>query len=156
MPIIVNGTTINDYSPGVNVNGTAMQEVYINGTKVWARYPYPVGTTIFTYSWGPGNNIDGFRTSTYPTYPLAFASAPFYTQGGGSPDSTLRFTLSSGFIVSFYSQAEYGTQTMNTGTTGGTYNIFVGNTVSGLSGTNITLPGSGNGSSSFTVKYIGN
>jgi len=33
MPIIVNGTTINDYSPGVNVNGTAMQEVYINGTK---------------------------------------------------------------------------------------------------------------------------
>lgn len=156
MPIIVNGTTINDYFPGVNVNGTAMQEVYINGTKVWARYPYPVGTTIFTYSWGPGSNINNFKTSTYPTYPLAFASEPFYTQGGGSPDSTLRFTLFSGFIVSFYSQAEYGTQTMNTGTTGGTYNIFVGNTVSGLSGTNITLPGSGNGSSSFTVKYIGN
>jgi len=45
---------------------------------------------------------------------------------------------------------------MNTGTTGGTYNIFVGFTVSGLNGTNITVPGAGNGSSSFTVKYIGN
>jgi len=155
MPIIVNGTTtITNYFPGVNVNGTAMQEVYINNTKVWSRYPYPVGTTIFTYT--VSGNINNFITSIYPTYPLAFASAPFYTQGGGSPDSRIQFTLFSGFIVSSYTQSEYGTQTMNTGTTGGTYSIFLGSTVTGLSGTNITLPGSGNGSSSFTVKYIGN
>jgi hypothetical protein len=156
MSIIVDGTTINNYYPGVNVNGTAMTEVYVDGTKVWSRYPYPVGTTIFTYSWSAGSNINNFITSTYATYPLAFASTPYYTQGSGSPDSTIRFVLFSGFIVSFYHQDEHGNQTMNTGTTGGTYNLYVGRTVTGLSGTNITLPGSGNNGSYFTVKYIGN
>ena len=148
MPIIVNGTTISDYQAGVNVNGTAMTEVYINGTKVWTRYPYPVGTTIFTYSWSAGGNINDFLTSIYTTYPLAFASTPYYTAGGGSPDSVLQFTLADGFQVSSYTQAQKGTQAPY-GSIGGTFGIWVGRTVTGLSD-------SGNGGSSFTVKYVGN
>lgn len=148
MPIIVDGTTIADYSAGVNVNGTAMTEVYINGTKVWTRYPYPIGTTIYTYSWSNGSNINNFITSIYASYPLAFASAPYYIQGSGNPDSRIQFTLAAGFQVSSYTQAQFGT-TAPYGSIGGTFVVFVGNTVSGLNG-------SGNGGSSFTVKYVGN
>lgn len=159
--IVVNGsTTINDYYPGVNFNGTNIEEVYFNGSKIWTRYPYPVGTTIFTYSWGAGGNIDNFRTTYYSNYPLVFASQPYYTQGSGSPDSQLRFELFSGFQVSYYHQDEYGDDTdgAGAGNTGGLYSIWVGNTVSGLSGITYPLskPGSGNGGSYFTVKYVGN
>lgn len=159
--IVINGTTtINDYYPGVNVNGTNITEVYFNGTKIWTRYPYPVGTEIFTYSWGAGGNIDNFRTTFYSTYPLVFASQPYYTQGGGGPDSNLRFTVNSGFQVSYYHQDEYGDDTDGSGpgNTGGTYNLFVGNTVSGASDLTygFSKPGAGNGGSYIKVKYVGN
>lgn len=160
MPIIVNGTTINDYSAGVNVNGVAMQEVYINGTKVWSRYPYPIGTTVFTYSWNAGSNINNFITSIYATYPLAFAGAPFYTKGGGAPDSDLRFTLASGFQVSSSSNSERGTDSdgAGPGNFGGTWQLGAYRTFTGIIGITFPLSPStfGNGSTSFTVKYIGN
>jgi hypothetical protein len=160
MPIIVNGTTINDYSPGVTVDGVAMEAVNINGVRVWTRYPYPIGTTVFTYSWGAGANINNFITSIYATYPLAFASAPFYTKGGGAPDSDLRFTLASGFQVSSSSNSERGTDSdgAGPGNTGGEWQLGAYRTFTGIIG--ITYPLSpttfGNGSTSFTVKYIGN
>lgn len=154
------GTPINDYYPGVNFNGTNIEEVYFNGTKIWTRYPYPPGTEIFTFSWSPGNNIDSFRTSYYSNYPLVFASQPYYTQGGGNPDSSLRFTVNSGFQVSYYSQAEYGVDSNGSGpgNTGGTYSIYVGNTVTGASDLTygFSLPGSGNGGSTIKVSYYGN
>lgn len=149
MPIIVNGTTIADYSAGVNVNGTAMTEVYINGTKVWTRHPYPIGTNVFTYSWSPNGNISNFITSIYATYPLAFASAPYFTQGSGVADSVINFTLAAGFQVSSYTQAQYGTQAPY-GAVGANFNyLWMGRTVTGLQQ-------SGNGGSSFTVQYVGN
>lgn len=117
--------------------------------------PYSIGSTVFTFAWANGSNINTFITSTYATYPKAFASAPFYTQGSGAPDSVISFTLASGYIVSQYVQAQYGTQNMGTLTSGGTYSMYVGVTVSGLSGTNITLPGSGNGGSNMTISYKG-
>jgi hypothetical protein len=160
MPIIVNGTTINDYSAGVNVNGTAMQEVNVNGTRVWTRYPYPVGTTIFTYAWNAGSNINNFITSIYATYPLAFAGAPFYTKGGGAPDSDLRFTLASGFQVSSASNSERGTDPdgAGAGNFGGVWQLGAYQTFTGIIGITFPLSPStfGNGSTSFTVKYIGN
>jgi hypothetical protein len=160
MPIIVNGTTINDYSPGVNVNGTAMQEVNINGTRVWTRYPYPIGTTIFTYSWNAGNNINNFITSIYATYPLAFAGAPFYTKGSGAPDSDLRFTLASGFQVSSATNSQGGTDPdgAGAGNFGGLWQLGAYLTFTGIIGITFPLSPStfGNGSTSFTVKYIGN
>jgi hypothetical protein len=160
MPIIVNGTTINDYSAGVNVNGTAMQEVNINGTRVWTRYPYPIGTTIFTYSWNAGNNINNFITSIYATYPLAFAGAPFYTKGSGAPDSDLRFTLASGFQVSSATNSQGGTDPdgAGAGNFGGLWQLGAYLTFTGIIGITFPLSPStfGNGSTSFTVKYIGN
>ncbi len=160
MPIIVNGTTINDYSPGVNVNGTAMQEVNINGTRVWTRYPYPIGTTIFTYSWNAGDNINNFITSIYTTYPLAFAGAPFYTKGSGAPDSDMRFTLASGFQVSSATNSQGGTDPdgAGAGNFGGLWQLGAYRTFTGIIGITFPLSPStfGNGSTSFTVKYIGN
>jgi hypothetical protein len=160
MPIIVNGTTINDYSPGVSVNGTAMQEVNINGTRVWTRYPYPIGTTIFTYSWNAGDNINNFITSIYTTYPLAFAGAPFYTKGSGAPDSDMRFTLASGFQVSSATNSQGGTDPdgAGAGNFGGLWQLGAYRTFTGIIGITFPLSPStfGNGSTSFTVKYIGN
>ena len=160
MPIIVNGTTINDYSPGVNVNGTAMQEVNVNGTRVWTRYPYPIGTNIFSYGWGPGANINNFITSIYATYPLAFAGVPFYVSGGGNPDSLMQFTLASGFQVSYATNAERGTDPNGAGpgNYGGVWQIGVYRTFTGILGLTFPLSPStfGNGGTSFTVTYIGN
>ena len=36
----------------VKLNGTDMDNVYLNGTKIWTRHPYAIGTEIFTYSGG--------------------------------------------------------------------------------------------------------
>lgn len=157
MTIIVNGgSPVVDYYPGVKFNGADMQQVILNGTTVWNRYPYPPGTDVFTYTWGAGSNIAGFISAYYAAYPKAFASAPYFSQGGGSPDSRIQFTLFSGFLVSSYHQDQYGTQSIPSGTTGGSYTLYVGNTVTGLSGTNLTLPGAGNGNSNLTVRYVGN
>ena len=123
------------------------------------RHPYPIGTTIFTYSWNSGNNINNFITVTYATYPLAFASAPFYTKGGGNPDSDLRFTLAPGFQVSSSSNSERGTDSdgAGPGNTGGIWQLGAYLTFTGIVGITYPLSPStfGNGSTSFTVKYVG-
>ena len=49
----------------VKLNGTDMDNVYLNGTKIWTRHPYAIGTEIFTYSIGAGGNSDNLRTTFY-------------------------------------------------------------------------------------------
>ena len=143
------------------LNGVAMDNVYLDGVKIWTRHPYAIGTEIFTYSWGAGGNINNFISTYHATYPLAFASTPSYSQGSGSPDSTLGFTLADGFYVSYYNQDEYGTDSDGVGAsnTGGTYNIWQGNTVTGLArtggGGSLSITSSGNNGSSFKVTYSG-
>lgn len=152
--IVLNGTTVTDYNPGLVVNGVAIQEVYFNGTKYWTRYPYPPGTDVFTYSWYPGGNIDDFRTSYYSSYPLVFAAQPYYTQGGGSPDSVLQFTINSGFTVVNYHNDQRGDYANPWGGASGSGSIGMYRTFTSFSG-----PGfgqSGNGSSYFTIRYVGN
>ena len=145
----------------VKLNGTNMDNVYLNGSKIWTRHPYALGTEIFTYAWSAGGNIDNLRTTYYSNYPLAFASQPSYSSGSGSPDSTLVITLADGFYVSYYNQAEHGTDSDGVGAsnTGGTYNVWQGNTVTGLArasgGGSLSVAGSGNNGSSFIVKYSG-
>jgi hypothetical protein len=162
--ITVNGTAIDEVDDEVYFNGTAIatyKGVYLNGTRVWTKHPYTPNSVLFTYSWNNGSNINNFITDSayYAGYTDAFASAPSYTQGSGSPDSRLQFVLADGFRVSYYNQAEYGTDSdgAGAGNTGGTYRIYVGNTVSGLSGVTYSLskPGSGNGGSSFKILYEG-
>ena len=143
-------------------NGVAMDNVYLDGTKIWTRHPYAIGTEIFNVSFGAGGNCDSFISSTYSTYPLAFASQPFYNSGSsGSLDKTCRFTLNDGFYVSYYNQDELGTDSDGAGAsnTGGTYQIYIGGTVSGLShvsgGGGLSVAGSGNNGHSFKVTYSG-
>ena len=155
MSIIIDGTTIADYSAGVNVDGTAMTEVYIDGTKVWTRHPYPVGTDVFSFSWTQNGYI-GTLLSYYNTYPLVFASTPYYSYGGGYADSLLNFTLSSGFIMSYLYNAQQGGYTYSPPytVTGGAHYASVGRTVSGVSSPQRTFQG--NGGSGFTITYVGN
>ena len=123
------------------------------------RHPYPIGTTIFTYSWNAGSNINNFITTYYATYPLAFESAPYYTKGSGAPDSDLRFILASGFQVSYATNNEFGTDSdgAGPGNTGGMWTLGAYRTFTGITGQTYPLSPStfGNGSTSFTVKYIG-
>lgn len=159
-PIYINDNgTVRELSElHVNDNGTVREitEGFINdnGTirHIWSKAPYAVGTNIFTYSWANGDDISNF-SSNFSTYPLAFTSAPAFIQGSGTPDSRIQFTLASGFTISNYTQAEHGSGN-DLSRTGQTYVIFVGNTVSGLSGVP-GIAGSGNGGSSFQVRYVG-
>ena len=141
----------------VKLNGTDMDNVYLNGTKLWTRHPYAIGTEIFTYSVGAGGNSDNLRTTFFQTYPLAFDAQPNYIEGsGGAQDSRLNFNLAAGFYVSFYSQAELGTDSDGTGAsnTGGSHVLYVGGTVSGLS-SGFSISSSGNGGTTFKVTYSG-
>ena len=162
--ITFNGTAIDEVDDDVYFNGTALatyKGVYFNGTRVWTKHPYNVGEVLFTYSWNNGSNINNFITDSayYAGHTDAFASAPSYYQGSGSPDSRLQFTLADGFYVSFYSQAQAGTDSDGSGSsnTGGTYRIWVGHTVSGLEfhTYSSSVSSSGNGGSSFKISYAG-
>jgi len=146
----------------VNFNGVSMDNAYLNGVKLWTRHPYALDTLIFTVSFSAGGNCDSFISSTYSTYPLAFASQPAYTEGSsGSLDKRCQFTLNDGFYVSYYDQDELGTDSDGAGAsnTGGTYSIYIGGTVSGLShvsgGGGLSIAGSGNNGHSFKVTYSG-
>lgn len=143
MSLNVNGTIVNK----VNFNGSAVSQVIVNGATVW---PYLPGTTIFTYGWSPNGNLNTFITNTYATYPLAFVAAPYYTTGSaGTPgNQILNWTLSPGFQVSSYTQAQLGTQAPYQ-TAGFNFDyMWCGRTVTGLQQ-------SGNGSSSITVSFVG-
>jgi len=148
----------------VKLNGTNMDNVYLNGSKIWTRHPYTPGTEIFTYSWGScnsGGNIDNLRTTYYSNYPLAFASQPSYSSGSGANDSTLSITLADGFYVSYYNQTQGGTDSDGVGAsnTGGSYNVWVGQSVSGLARSSgsgsLSVGSSGNCGSTFKVTYSG-
>jgi hypothetical protein len=153
--IVFNGsTTITDYNAGVTVNGTAIQEVWFNGTKYWTRYPYPIGTDVFSFSFNPSGTLFDLN-AYYAAYPLVFSSAPYISAGNGSgyPDSTMYVPINPGFQVVNVSNGQLGY--VGTGTTAGasfslgmyrTFTCFLGNVASFC----------GNGGTSFTVRYVGN
>ena len=170
----------------INDNGTVREisDVYLNdqGTvrHIFSRHPYPPGTEIFTYRWddwySQGSPVSGHTMQAagspsgsnytianfindYPTlYPLVFDGTPYFTGGSGGSNSTIRFKLNPGFTVSYYRQSQLGTDSDGDGTnTGGSYNLWRGNTVSGLGSIDygLSLSGSGNNWSEFKVSYIG-
>tara|TARA_B100000470_G_scaffold185931_1_gene151263 strand:- start:6 stop:470 length:465 start_codon:yes stop_codon:yes gene_type:complete len=150
--IYFNGTELTGVHD-VNFNGTAMDNVYLNGTKLWTKHPYTPGTELFTFSWGAcsgGGSNCGMVTHSN-NFPLAFASI----SGCGSNDHTLTFTLNSGFYVSYYNQSQHGTQNPSASNTGGSYSVWVGESVSGLSGTGLSGGASGNCGSTLKVSYSG-
>lgn len=148
--IYFNGTELTGQHD-VKLNNTNMDNAYLNNVKIWTRHPYPPGTTIGSGGWGSCNSggSNCFMVSMKNSHPAAFSAM----SGCGNNDNTLTFTLNSGFAVTYYSQSEHGSQ--NNSVTGGSYSVWVGNSVSGLSGTGISISGSGNCSSSLTIKYLG-
>ena len=157
--IYLNGSKLTGQH-AVKLNGTDMSNVYLNGTKLWTKHPHALGTTIFTYAWSAGGNIDSLRTSVYSSNSAAFASQPSYSSGSGSADSYLTMTLNAGYYVSQYHQQQLGTDSdgVGAGSAGGAYTIYVGGSVSGMSTSisgGFSLGLSGNGNSSFVVKYGG-
>jgi len=148
--IYFNGTELTGVHD-VKLNNTDMDHVYFNGTKIWTKHPYPPGTTIGSGGWGSCNSggSNCFMHTIRNSHPLAFASM----SGCGSADNTMSFALNPGFAVTNFSQSQHGSQTNSI--TGGSYSVWVGNSVSGMWGTGLSGGSSGNCSSSLTIKYLG-
>lgn len=153
-----NGTVRTIEQFHLNDNGTVrtIQEGYINdnGTvrHIYSAHPYPPGTDIFTYSWSQGGSLD--ITPYYNSYPLAFASAPYYTQGGGSADSRQFVEFAEGFGIYQYSQAQIGTHYNPDNNKGQDFILWMGRTVSGVERFD-GVSGSGNGGTTIVVRYFG-
>ena len=82
------------------------------------------------------------------------------SSGSGGADSYLVMTLNDGYYVSQYVQEQLGTDSdgVGSGSAGGAYTIYIGATVSGMETSvsgGFSLGLSGNGDSSFVVKYGG-
>jgi len=145
MAIYFNGSEV---TGTVYMNGTEMDSVIANGTTVWENCPCTEGATLIDYSWSPGNNISNF-ISTYGSLGI-YDTTPYFSQGSGSPDSRITFSLLPGYQVTYYNQSEHGTCSgTSCASCGGTHVIYVGHTVTGLQGA--SLGASGNGGSRFKV-----
>lgn len=155
MPIVINGTPISDYYPGVTVNGTAVTAVYFNDVLRWQRYPYPPGTDVVTVTFCPGGTLFDVFSAIVPYLPSPLAGTPYISSGNGSgyPDSIMYFPISPGYQVVNVSNGERGF--FATGTNAGssfslgmyrTFTCFLGDVTSFC----------GNGCTSFTIRYVGN
>lgn len=142
----------------VNDNGTVrnIQEGFINdnGTvrHIYSAHPYPPGTDIFTYSWSAGGSLNA--TSYYNDYPLAFAQAPSFTQGGGGADSRQLVVFAEGFGIYRYSQDQLGTHYNPNNDKGQDFILWMGRTVSGVERFD-GVSGSGNNGTTIVVRYFG-
>lgn len=155
MPIVINGTPIIDYYPGVTVNGTAVTEVHFNGILRWQRYPYPPGTDVCTVQYCPGGNL---FVSTFPianALPSPLAGTPYISSGNpnGTPDSIMFIPIAPGYQVVNVSNAERGFFAVGTNV-GSSFSIGMYRTFTAFSG-DVTSFG-GNGCTSFTIRYAGN
>jgi hypothetical protein len=154
MTIVFNGTTITDYNPGVTFNGTAIEEVYFNGTKYWTRYPYPPGTNVFTFGYCNGHTL--FEINSYVSaYPLVFAGAPYIYSGNpsGYPDSQMYVPINPGFQVVDVYNNERGYFPVGT-TAGASFTLGMYNTFTCFGGNVVSF--CGDDCSQFTIRYVGN
>ena len=145
----------------INYTGTysGTTSSYANGNSFYIGLP--TGIDLFTYHWE--QVADNFTTNSAGPhdfialanyYTQAFATLPYYTQGGSGStgDTQITFKLATGYTVSYYQQDQHGTGN-DLARTGQTYTIWRGITVSGLSGVP-GISGSGNGGSSFRIRRI--
>ena len=142
----------------VNLNGTAMDNIYLDGVKLWTRHPYAPGTRLITFSWGFNNTFSGLITTHWNTYGTVMFKQQPYTHSGspGSSDYRIYVNLQPGFHFSYYDQDEHGTDSDGQGTTTGTGQgtiLYSGNSVSGATG--FSISSSGNGGSTIKIGYSG-
>lgn len=141
----------------VKFNGTDMDNVYLNGTKLWTRHPYAPGTHLITYSWSYNANLVSGLSGYWGTYgTVMFKQQPYTVSGSGGSDHRVQINLQPGFYFSYYSQDEAGTDSDGQGTTTGSGQstiLYSGNSVSGASG--FSVGSSGNGGSTIKIGYSG-
>ena len=157
--IYFNGTELTGVHD-VNFNGTAMDNVYLNGTKLWTRHPYTPGTHLITYSFGTNSSFGTMITTHWNTYGTTmFKQQPYGISGSPGNDYRIQINLQPGFNFSYFSRADC-TDSDGQGTSTGSGQstvLYSGNTVSGATG--FTCSGgsssSGNGGSTIKIGYSG-
>jgi len=142
----------------VKLNNTNMDNVYLNGTKIWTRHPYAPGTNpLITFSWSYNSNFSTMITTHWNTYGTTmFKQQPYGVGGSPGSDYRVQINLQPGFYFSYYSQDEYGTDSDGQGTTTGSGQstvLYSGNSVSGATG--FSISSSGNGGSTIKIGYSG-
>jgi hypothetical protein len=142
----------------VKLNGTNMDNVYLNGTKIWTRHPYPPGTNpLITFSWSFNSSFSTMITTHWNTYgTVMFKQQPYGVSGSPGSDYRVQINLQPGFYFSYYNQTEGGTDSDGQGTTTGSGQstiLYSGNSVSGATG--FSVGSSGNGGSTIKIGYSG-
>ena len=142
----------------VKLNNTNMDNVYLNGTKIWTRHPYPPGTNpLITFSWSYNSTYSTMITTHWNTYgTVMFKQQPYTHSGSPGSDYRIYINLQPGFYFSYYSQDELGTDSDGQGTTTGSGQstvLYSGNSVSGATG--FSISSSGNGGSTIKIGYSG-
>lgn len=106
--IYFNGTSINNYE-SIYFNGTKIDTVYLNGTKVYGW----TGSweTLTSGSLAPDSCNLASAVSNFNSYPAAFSSA-YYSQGSGCTNSTWRYSLNPEYRMvtsdgTFYGSGHY-------------------------------------------------
>ena len=142
----------------VKLNGTDMDNVYLNGVKIWIKHPYAPGTNpLITFSWGYNSNFSTIITTHWNTYGTTmFKQQPYGVSGSPGSDYRIQINLQPGFYFSYYNQSELGTDSDGQGTTTGSGQstiLYSGNSVSGATG--FSISSSGNGGSTIKIGYSG-
>ena len=139
------------------LNGVAMDNVYLDGVKIWTRHPYAPGTHLITFSWSYNSTFSTMITTHWNTYgTVMFKQQPYTHSGSPGSDYRIYINLQPGFYFSYYSQDEHGTDSDGQGTTTGSGQstvLYSGNSVSGATG--FSISSSGNGGSTIKIGYSG-
>jgi hypothetical protein len=147
----------------VNFNGTAMDNVYLNSSKIWTRHPYAPGTHLITQATSMNDTFSSWITTHWGTYgTVMFKQQPYGISGSPGSDYRITINLQPGFYFSYFSRADC-TDSDGQGTSTGSgqsTTLYSGNTVSGATGFTCAEGGgasssSGNGTSTIKVGYSG-
>ena len=141
----------------VKLNGTDMDNVYLNGVKLWTKHPYTPGTHLITYDFGTEEAFHGIVTTHWGTYgTVMFKQQPYGISGSPGNDYRVVVNLQPGFNFSSYTQDQYGTDSDGQGTvtgSGQSTTLYSGDSVSGATG--FSVASSGNGGSQIQIGYSG-
>ena len=141
----------------VNFNGVAMDNVYLNGSKLWTRHPYTPGTLLITQTIGHNSTFSEWITTHWGTYgTVMFVQQPYTHSGSPGSDYRIYINLQPGFNFSYYNQTEHGTDSDGQGTSTGSGQstvLYSGGSVTGATG--FSIASSGNGGSTIKIGYSG-
>ena len=141
----------------VKFNGSDVDNVYFNGSKIWTQHPYTPGTTLFSFEWGYNSSFSTIISTHWGTYGLTmFKQQPYTESGSPGSDYRINVNLQPGFNFSYYNQTELGTDSDGQGTSTGSGQstiLWSGGSVTGATG--FSIGSSGNESSTIKIGYSG-